>query len=163
MWHAGVSIIVTRMQVTSKPTPPGNASVSDNAAQPLGHDSEPEEEDDEEEVELEDAQWMPGEVLDIFAGGSETAASLDAAFAMGLRAVAVLWHAPWVDPSVAAEAELARAAAAHPHVMCLCLTVDASSDNKAFALEIVRRSTLRRLLHRTHVSAHHTCPHVQSS
>lgn len=99
-------------------------------------------EEDEEEVELEDAQWMPGEVLDIFAGGAEAAASLDAAAEMGLSAVAVLWHAPWIAASEAAESALAKAAAAHPHVMCLCLAVDASSDNKSFALEKVRLSPL---------------------
>lgn len=94
-------------------------------------------EEDEEEIELEDAQWMPGEVLDIYAGGAETAASLDSAAEMGLRGVVVLWHASWIEASVAAEEELARIAAAHPHIMCLNLAVDASSDNNAFALEQV--------------------------
>lgn len=97
-----------------------------------------EAEDDEVEVELEDAQWMPGEVLDIYAGGEEIAASLDAALEMDLAAVVVLWHADWVDTAAAAAAALARAAAAFPHVMCLSLAVDASNDNKGFALEQVR-------------------------
>lgn len=99
-------------------------------------------EDEEVEVELEDAQWMPGEVLDIYAGGEEIAASLDAASEMDLAAVVVLWHAEWVDTAVAAAAALARAAAAYPHVMCLSLAVDASNDNKGFAFEQVRTPPL---------------------
>eukprot|EP00892_Ulva_mutabilis_P002327 jgi/Ulvmu1/12095/UM084_0020.1 len=97
----------------------------------------PQEDDEEEELDVEEAQWMPGEVLDVYAGGAELTSLLDAACDMGLRAVAVLWHAPWIEASVAAEAAVAAAAAAHPHAMCLCLVVDASSDNKRFAMEQV--------------------------
>jgi hypothetical protein len=92
---------------------------------------------DEEEVDLEDAQWLPGHVLDVYAGGAETQACLDSAMDMEIALVVVLWHASWAVASEEAESALTRMAAELPEVMFLNLTVDASSDNKKFAFEKV--------------------------
>jgi hypothetical protein len=133
------------------------APASEPAAAPPGRtvrfaSAVEEAEGEDEEVELEDAQWMPGEMLDLYAGGAEAQQCLEAAHDMDIRSAVILWSAPWAESAAAAGEAAARAlAGACPGNMVLCIDVDASSDNKRFAYEKVRRhSSPYAVLHAVH-------------
>jgi hypothetical protein len=87
---------------------------------------------------FEDAQWMPGRVVDVLAGCAEASARLEEAMEMGVSLVAMLWSAPWLHNAGEVDANFGTVAAARPGTMCLCIDVLASDDNRSLAFEKVR-------------------------
>lgn len=92
--------------------------------------------------DFEDAQWVPGQVVDVLAGGPEASSRITEAAEMEVPLVATLWSAPWLHNAKAVEASFGKAAAARSAVMCLCIDVAASEDNRCLALEKVRKPSV---------------------
>ena len=57
---------------------------------------------------------------------------------MGIKLAVLLWHAAWPPMAEASVTAVRTLAEQHPHIMFLILDVEASPENRKFALEKVR-------------------------